>query len=125
MGDDLYPVNAEGEAVGCRFIFDQYRSGAIGEHPAQELRFKGKGGMIFTLFLLPAPCMAWKKEVRIKVEASSEPVATARLLNPWATDMAPYFKAVMPERQIPAVLITSQGSQPNSPCTMEACPGMS
>ena len=56
-------------------------------------------------------------------DASSDPVATALSLKPRATFMKAYLKAVIPQRQIPAVEITSQGSEPSSPWTIRPCPG--
>jgi hypothetical protein len=62
---------------------------------------------------------------RMKDDACSEPVATAFVHCPRATFMAAYFRAVIPEMQMPDVLTISQGVLFNSPCTMEAWPGMS
>ena len=68
---------------------------------------------------------ASNSSARMKLEASSEPVATALPVVPEATFSAAYFSALIPERQMPDMLATSHGALPSSPCTIRPCPGMS
>ena len=71
---------------------------------------------------LTAPAM----RERMKEEACSDPVATALATCPVATFIAAYLRAVMPAMQTPEVLTISHGPlSASSPCTMDACPGMS
>jgi hypothetical protein len=59
------------------------------------------------------------------MEATSDPVTTALGEHSESTDIQPYFNAVVPERQTPAVATTSHAGAPSSPCTITAWFGSS
>jgi len=72
-----------------------------------EIRIQGDDVLVAAAPPFPGGRRA--ETLMMKLEASSEPVATALEASPWATLIHAYFKARIPAMQMPAVEITSIG----------------
>ena len=124
-GEMLDPVDPQRQPLRRRGRGEKGGAGPVGEHPAQEIGIEGEDAADASSSAAFSGVTAANSSARMKVEASSEPVATALSVRPSATFRAAYLSALIPERQMPDMLATSQGALASSPCTIRPCPGMS